>query len=614
MKLVRLLICWVLTISLPVGADLGASAAALVGSPILAPGYGQLDFAPPPPGSYRLPPIAPAADGIVRGADGAPVRLHALYAGKYVILSFIYSSCDDLNGCPLSTFVLYRLYQAMQQDPELAQQLRLLSLSFDPRNDTPAAMRLYGANFPEAAGQWQFLTTASEDELAPILRDYDQGISRVYDAQGRYTGQISHVLRVFLIDPQQQIRNIYSVSFLHPDLVLADVRTLLREAAGSGGDTPIATAPEVRTRELLTQAAHPPLGLPPMPAAVVQSLSAAKVDLGRKLFFDRRLSANGTLSCALCHRPQQGFTHHAMARAVGVEGRSLRRNAASLYNLAWSDPLFVDGREHTLETLVWMELLDLDRLGNRSVAVVLDRLRAAPDYQGRFEAAFPGRAADMVTVAAALAAYLRTLVSANSAFDRGYFGGEAGALTPAAERGFELFRGKAGCAGCHILAERYALFTDQQMHDTGIGWQHSMRREPARRVLEPAPGVRIEVDLAALTGTAERPYNDLGRYEVTQDPADRWRFRTPSLRNVANTAPYMHDGSLPTLAAVVEYYDRGGHAHPGLDPRLRPLGLTEPERADLVVFLEALTGDNLALFDADAAAALGEPVAAEWRP
>ncbi len=582
---------------------------------ILAPGYGKLAFDPPSPGSYRLPAITTAADATVLRDDGSPVRLHALYSDTYTVLSFIYSTCDDLNGCPLSTFVLYQLYQAMQREPELGRRMRLLSLSFDPRNDTPEVMRLYGANFPDAEGQWQFLTTASQAALDPILRDYGQSVSRVYNAQGEFTGQISHVLRVFLIDPQRQIRNIYSVSFLHPDLVLADVRTLMQEAsADQTVAAPRADAPTARTRELLAQASDPPLGLPSPRLGVDQTLSAARIDLGRKLFFDRRLSANGTLSCALCHVPEQGFTHNAMSRAVGLEGRSLRRNAASLYNLAWTDPLFLDGREHFLETAVWMELLDPDRHGNRSVAMVLDPLHRLPDYRGLFEAAFAGRAADMETVGAALAAYLRTLVSANSAFDRWYFGGEADALDPAAVRGFRLFTGAAGCAGCHTVAERHALFTDNRLHDTGIGWWHSMRRTPDKRVLEPAPGIRIEVDRAALAGTEERAYNDLGRYEVTQHPADRWRFRTPSLRNVAQTAPYMHDGSLPTLAAVVDYYDRGGHAHPGLDERIRPLGLSAHDKTDLVAFLAALDGDNLTLFTADAEAATASEVSdrADW--
>jgi cytochrome c peroxidase len=339
-----------------------------------------------------------------------------------------------------------------------------------------------------------------------------------------------------------------------------------------------------------------------------QELTAARLDLGRKLFFDRRLSDNETLSCAMCHIPAEGFTNNAMSRSVGMEGQSLRRNAASLYNLAWTDPLFLDGRERHLHTLTWSELLDLKRMGNRAVGVVLDKLRGLPDYQGLFEEAFDGRGADMMTTGVALATYLRTLVSGNSPFDRWRFGGEEGAMTPAAIRGFRLFTGRAGCASCHVVDEDHALFTDNALHDTGIGWHHSMGKEPEQQVLDLGGGIRIEVDMEALADTAERSYNDLGLYEATQDPADRWKFRTPGLRNVAVTAPYMHDGSLSTLEEVIRHYDRGGYSHPGQDERIRPLGLTDRDRADLVAFLRALTGDNLDLFEADAAAApVGAP-------
>jgi cytochrome c peroxidase len=310
----------------------------------------------------------------------------------------------------------------------------------------------------------------------------------------------------------------------------------------------------------------------------------------------------------MCHIPDQGFTSDAMSRAVGMGGQSLRRNAASLYNLAWTDSLFVDGRERYLHTLGWSELLDASRMGNPAVGVVLDKLRGLSDYQGLFEEAFDGRGADMMTTGIAIATYLRTLVSGNSRFDRWYFGDEEGAMTPAAIRGFELFKGGAGCVSCHQVNEDHALFTDNELHDTGIGWHHSMGKDSKQRIMDLGGGIRIEVDMDAVAGTAERPYNDLGLYEATQDPADRWKFRTPSLRNLAVTAPYMHDGSLPTLEAVVDFYDQGGFAHPEQDERIRSLGLTDAEKADLVAFLQALTGHNIELFETDAAAApVGEP-------
>ena len=576
---------------------------------VLAPGYTALRFDPPDPGTYRLPPIAPAPDGAVLQTDGSQARLHELFDDKYVVLSFIYSTCDDVNGCPLATFVLYRLYQTMQENPELAENMRLLSLSFDPENDTPEVMRLYAESFSGKGADWLFLTAESNEALDPILADYGQGVNRVYNKEGEYTGQISHVLRVFLIDPQHRIRNIYSVSFLHPELVLADVRTLMQEAAAGGYQSASKEEkPPLRTRELLAQASHSPLGLPPMAVPEGQELTTARVDLGRKLFFDRRLSANETLSCAMCHIPSQGFTSNAMSRAVGMEGQSLRRNAASLYNVAWRDPLFVDGRERYLYTLIWSEFLDIPRMGNTAVGMVLDKLRDLSDYQGLFEEAFDGRGADMVTTGIAMASYLRTLVSGNSPFDRWYFGGEEGAMTPAAIRGFLLFNGSAGCSSCHVVGGDHALFTDNELHNTGIGWRHSMGKGREQQFLDLGGGIRIEVDRDALAGTAEKSYNDLGLYEATQDPADRWKFRTPGLRNVTVTAPYMHDGSLSTLEEVVGFYDQGGFAHPEQDERLVPLGLSEGDKADLIAFLEALEGDNVKLFEADAnAAPIGVP-------
>ncbi len=577
-------------------------------SPILAPGYSTLRFSAPEPGIYRLPPIGPAPDGEVLDTGGRPVRLHQLFEDRFVVLSFIYSTCDDVNGCPLATYVLYRLFRTLKADPTLASQVRLLTLSFDPSNDTPEVMRLYGQGFAKGPPDWTFLTAESDAALAPVLSAYGQSVNRILDAQGRDSGRIAHVLRVYLIDRAKRIRNIYSVSFLHPDLVLADLRTLILEdrappADPAGSASQAQARPSPRTAELLAQALHPPLGLPPLPAG--PALTAERIDLGRKLFFDRRLSANGSLSCALCHIPAQGFTARSMARAVGMEGRSLRRNASSLYNIAYANPLFPDGRELGLDTLTWQELLDPERMGNLSVAMALDKVQALPDYLGLFEAAFEGRSAGMETLGQAMAAYLRTLVSARSPFDRWRFGGDATAMDEAAVRGLRLFEGKAGCRDCHLLAEDHALLTDNALHDTGIGWHRTMGAPTPRPVIEPVPGIRIEVDLAAVAGTEERPFNDLGRYEVTQDPADRWRFRTPSLRNVAATAPFMHDGSLPDLAAVVEHYNRGGHPHPGQDPRIRPLGLNPDEQADLVAFLHALTGDNLDLIAADAEAAEG---------
>jgi cytochrome c peroxidase len=591
---------------------------------VLAPGYGPLGFTAPEPGSYSLPPLGGAADGSLVDCDGERVRLSDLYGDRMVVLSFIYTACSDANGCPLASYVLSQLQQRLSREPGLREQVRLISISFDPRNDTPAVMCEYRERFARPGIEWRFLTADSEERLEPLLEAFGQSLTREYDAEGNPTGNFSHILRVYLIDRAARIRNIYSVSFLHADTLSNDIRTLLLAGSprseppsslqGPGADRQDYAEADYTTRsrslagrdgrpvDLLQIANAPPLGLPPLQVPTDNPLSDARVRLGRKLFFDRRLSLNGTISCAMCHVPEQGFTVNEMATAVGIEGRSVRRNAPTLYNSAYLTRLFHDGRETRLEQQIWGPLLAANEMGNPSVGLVLERIRALPDYAGLFEAAFDGRGPGMETLGMAFAAYQRTLLSANSAFDRWYYGGQEDALGAAAQAGFRLFTGKAGCSACHRIEEEYALFTDNALHNTGIGYRASFA-EPASVVIPVAPGESLEI-------TPPRPAgrNDLGRYEITLDPADRWKYRTPSLRNVALTGPYMHDGSIASLREVVEFYNAGGIANENLDPLIRPLSLSDAEIDDLVAFLRALTGDNVDLIVADALAApVGDP-------
>ena len=219
-----------------------------------------------------------------------------------------------------------------------------------------------------------------------------------------------------------------------------------------------------------------------------------------------------------------------------------------------------------------------------------------------FEAAF-GRGPGMETVGMALASYQRGLVSASSAFDRWYFGGEEHAMGAAALRGFKLFQAE-GCVSCHSISENHALFSDGRFHNTGIGFANAMLSERDKAAtLRLAPGV--EVTPKVQFGKPET--SDLGRYEATGRAADRWLYRTPSLRNVAVTAPYMHDGSLPDLASVLDFYNRGAVPHAELDSRLRAMGLNQDQLDDLRSFLLALTGDNLLQLQTDGrAAAIGD--------
>lgn len=341
----------------------------------------------------------------------------------------------------------------------------------------------------------------------------------------------------------------------------------------------------------------PALGLPPLPplaAGAADAASQAQIDLGRKLFMDRRLSSNNTMSCAMCHVPEQGFAAVEIGTSIGLEGRTLRRNAPTLLNVAYVGQLFHDGRSPTLEAQAWTPLLNPLEMGNPAVSGVLDKLRAMPDYAGKFEAAFHGQGPGRANLAAALASYQRTLVSGNSRFDRWRYGNDKAALNMSEQAGYAVFAGKGRCIACHTVGERHALFADGRFHNTGLGWARSNEAsDPARRhQVQLAHGVVIEVAQAALESVSEALQDDMGRYEVTNKPEDRWAYRTPSLRNVAITGPYMHDGSLISLEAVVDYYQRGGIDNPGKDPLMVALQLSDDDKHNLVAFLRTLTGDN----------------------
>lgn len=200
---------------------------------ILAPGYADLEFVPPAPGTYRLPPLGDAPDGAVLDSRGRSLGLHDLMGEGPVLLSFIYTSCSDVNGCPLATHVLAKIASALGSDRRLAPRVRLISLSFDPDYDTPEVMRRYGSPFRDRGLDWRFLTTSGHAALDPILEGYDQWVIRDYDEAGNPLGTMSHLLRVYLIDRQRRIRNIYSVSFLHADTLGNDIRTLLMEQAAA---------------------------------------------------------------------------------------------------------------------------------------------------------------------------------------------------------------------------------------------------------------------------------------------------------------------------------------------------------------------------------------------
>ena len=195
----------------------------------------QLEYKPPAPGSYRLPPIQQAVNGNVVDADGKEHHLFELMTGKYVILSFIFTTCSDLKGCPLATLTLNNIMGVLEKDSTLAKEVRFLSLSFDPDHDTPEVMRqyaeLHGFDDARRKNHWRFLTTSSKIEIQQILNGYGQYVVPEYDSTGQSTGGFSHVLKVYLVDKERNVRNIYSTSFLYPELIINDIKTLILEKA-----------------------------------------------------------------------------------------------------------------------------------------------------------------------------------------------------------------------------------------------------------------------------------------------------------------------------------------------------------------------------------------------
>ncbi len=296
---------------------------------------------------------------------------------------------------------------------------------------------------------------------------------------------------------------------------------------------------------------RPPLGLDPMvPRSPDNGLTSDKIELGRELFVDTKLSADGTVSCATCHLPDRAFTD-ANTIAIGIGGHEGRRNVPTTLNSAYLNSFAWDGRSESLERYVLGPIFSDDELGNRDEAEVVARLTTA--YGTRVQQAF-GAPLSLDTIAKALACYQRTLFSGDSDFDR-YEAGLKDAISLSAQRGRAIFFGKVGCGHCHSPP----LFSDLGFHNLGVGWSDSKEA-------------------------------DLGRFLVTNDGEDRGAFKTPSLRDVSRTAPYMHDGSLATLGDVVRFYNLGGIENPHLDPRVKPLGLVESEVDDLVEFLKTLDG------------------------
>ncbi len=298
---------------------------------------------------------------------------------------------------------------------------------------------------------------------------------------------------------------------------------------------------------------------PPVPAD--NPMSEEKVALGRKLFFDPILSEDGTVACASCHQPEHGFASPDPT-AIGIGGRAGKRNAPSILNRAYGTVFLWDGAADSLEHQALVPIDHPDEFGSSREGVV-SRLRAHQDYPRMFADAFGDASVQPETVsidrmAKAIACFERTLVYGNTRVDR-FRAAEYNALSKEARQGMWIFESAGGCWKCHGGEN----FTDDKFHNTGVDYGN--------------------------------PNRDLGRMTVTGDEADRHKFKTPSLRGVPLTAPYMHNGSMKTLREVVEFYNKGGSPEdPGLDPDLKPLNLSEREVDHLVAFLEALVREDSA--------------------
>jgi len=270
-----------------------------------------------------------------------------------------------------------------------------------------------------------------------------------------------------------------------------------------------------------------------------------EVNLGKVLFFDTRLSKHKNQSCATCHNPELGFSD-GLDKGFGSDGSDLGRNAPHIYNLAWSVSLFWDGRSSSLEDQALGPIQSEVEM-QMSSEQVLERLSNIQFYRQEFNGVYE----DGLTfnnVGKAIAAFERTLISDNSAFDQ-YIAGNKQAMSPSAIRGLRLFAGKANCIDCHDGPN----FTDDSFHNIGLGVE------------------------------------DFGRYDVVKDKAFLGAFKTPGLRNIIYSAPYMHDGSVTTLEEVVEHYNQGGLGQKNVSPLIKPLKLNKQEKADLVAFMAALT-------------------------
>jgi cytochrome c peroxidase len=343
-----------------------------------------------------------------------------------------------------------------------------------------------------------------------------------------------------------------------------------------------------------------PLGLPPVPVPADNPMTPQKIALGSKLFNDKRFSSTGEVSCATCHDAGKAFTDSPLQTSEGINKLKGTRNAPTVVNAAYFTTQFWDGRSASLEDQSQHPFVNPIEMGLPNHEPILKIVRTDTEYVASFRQVFAVEPAaiTMEHVKKAIATFERTIVAGDSPFDRYYFGGDKAAMSESAVRGFQVFLGDGRCVSCHVIEQDQALFTDNRFHNVGVGINRIQDKVPeiAPKFIE-AKAKGLDVDKAVLSNPST---SELGRFAITEELDVLGAFKTPTLRNVEVTAPFMHDGSLKTLRDVVVHYNNGGVTNKGervndfLSGGIRELNLSDQQITDLVAFMEALTSPQYA--------------------
>lgn len=356
-----------------------------------------------------------------------------------------------------------------------------------------------------------------------------------------------------------------------------------------------------------------PLGLPEVPIPADNPQTEAKIQLGDALYHDARFSADGKVSCSTCHAREKAFTDHLSVSKGFTDKKGTRmgtRNAPTVINAAYYTSQFWDGRVPTLEEQSKFPPINPVEGGLHSWDDLVGMLKKDPFYSKEMSKVF-GIGPSQITIehfSKAIGSFERTLISGDSRFDRYMYGGQKDALSEQEKRGLDVFLGQGRCVSCHTISQTHAIFTDNQFHNLGVGHKalEGKSDEVAAEYISMLAKQKMKVKAKTGKGSsdehaadelvlAEKRFSELGRLAITKEADDMGAFKTVTLRNIAKTGPYMHDGSLATLEEVVQWYDLGGKFSPDdpdtpfLDGGIRPLGLSEGQVVDLVAFMMTLT-------------------------